>query len=318
MARRVRRPSLQAPGSSAVRHQESPERISCRMPIVDLTDFLRYARATGTTVPGVAVNGLTNSLAAIATAEALASPVVVSATPQSFADVGIDSAMAAVERFATRASVAIPLQLAGVRAEQELVAGIRLGFCGVSLAADVSSAMRAELTAVAGACGIAVWSDDADRGDPDPGAANGVECLSLIDDTADLEAHIRRLGTDGRSREFVAECRAWTPVEHVVEFNAEDLTESQVVKLLDLGTRLLGSIPGVRDVRTGRAAAENARYRYGWFMRFAAPAVIESFNKHPVHVAFADGHFRPIAKDRLTTNYVMRAGPESDRATGGD
>ena len=121
----------------------------------------------------------------------------------------------------------------------------------------------------------------------------------------DLTDLISSLGSVGRSAEFLAACRIWTSVEHIVEFNAPDLSADEVADLLALGTKQLGAVPGVRDVRTGEAAAADARYRFSWFIRFASAEVIDSFNKHPLHVAFADDHFRPVAADRLTTNYVM-------------
>ena len=125
--------------------------------------------------------------------------------------------------------------------------------------------------------------------------------------SGDLAALISSLRSAGRAAEFLAACRAWTPVEHIVEFNAPELSADEVAGLLALGTEQLGAVPGVRDVRTGEAAAADARYRYSWFIRFASAEVIDSFDKHPLHVAFADNHFRPVAADRLTTNYVMHS-----------
>ncbi len=36
---------------------------------------------------------------------------------------------------------------------------------------------------------------------------------------------------------------------------------------------------------------------------FSGPEVVERYRDHPLHVAFADQVFRPLAKDRLTTDY---------------
>jgi Fructose-bisphosphate aldolase class-II/Stress responsive A/B Barrel Domain len=281
------------------------------MPIVNLTDLLRHARLTRA-VPGVIVDDLKEYVAVLTIAKALESPLVVSVGPESFPDIGIATAAPSLERAAAASAIPVAPLLAGVREEQELVAAIRLGFCGVSVAADASTRRRVELTEIAVGCGIAIESDHLASSDHSGGhrGPDGIGWMASEGKSIDLAAHIRALRSNGRAPEFLAECRAWTPVEHVVEFNASGLDDGEVAELLDLGTKMLGSIPGVREVRTGRAAAENARYRFAWFMQFAGPMVIESFNAHPVHLAFADGHFRPVAQDRLTTNYLLR--PRSD------
>ncbi len=67
--------------------------------------------------------------------------------------------------------------------------------------------------------------------------------------------------------------------------------------------RVLNAIPGVREVVTGRAVKEDAKYCYTWLVRFCHPAVIDSYREHPVHVAFADNLFRPVAAERLSIDY---------------
>lgn len=69
------------------------------------------------------------------------------------------------------------------------------------------------------------------------------------------------------------------------------------------GRKVLGAIPGVREVFAGRAMRADARYRYCWLVRFAAPEVIASYRDHPDHVAFADSRFRPLARDRLSLDF---------------
>ena len=59
----------------------------------------------------------------------------------------------------------------------------------------------------------------------------------------------------------------------------------------------------MREVRTGQAVREDARFRFYWLIRFASHAVVESFKNDPDHVSFADLHFRPVVADRLTTDY---------------
>ena len=69
------------------------------------------------------------------------------------------------------------------------------------------------------------------------------------------------------------------------------------------GRRVLGAIPGVRQVVTGTSVAEGSPYRYCWAVRFTHPAVIDSYRDHADHQAFANGLFRPLAADRITIDF---------------
>jgi fructose-bisphosphate aldolase class II len=69
------------------------------------------------------------------------------------------------------------------------------------------------------------------------------------------------------------------------------------------GRRVLAAISGVRQVITGRAIREDAAYRLCWLVRFAHPAVIDSYRDHPDHLSFADNLFRPRAADRMTIDF---------------
>jgi len=76
--------------------------------------------------------------------------------------------------------------------------------------------------------------------------------------------------------------------------------------LMAEGRKVLGTIPGVRQVITGKAIKEaGVAYRYVWLIRFVHPAVIDSYREHPQHVAFADNLFRPVAGDRLSIDYQL-------------
>jgi len=66
---------------------------------------------------------------------------------------------------------------------------------------------------------------------------------------------------------------------------------------------VLSAIPGVREVVTGKAVQENAKYRYTWLVRFCHLAVIDSYRGHPNHVAFADKLFRPVAGERISIDF---------------
>lgn len=114
------------------------------------------------------------------------------------------------------------------------------------------------------------------------------------------------LGAAGRAQAVAGACRRWREVMHAIEFNFDEgMDEPQQQAALARGVRDLAGIPGVRAVETGRAIKPDARYRRLWHIRFASPAVAESYAVHPAHRAYADECFRPSAPDRLTIDYIM-------------
>lgn len=119
----------------------------------------------------------------------------------------------------------------------------------------------------------------------------------------EVERCIRLWGGAGRAPEVQAQCRPWTPVEHLIIYNVTDRAADEITAMMQEGQEVLGTIPGVREVFCGEAVKAEASYRYCWLVRFAHPAVIASYRDHPAHVAFADGRFRPVAGDRISLDY---------------
>ncbi len=110
-------------------------------------------------------------------------------------------------------------------------------------------------------------------------------------------------GCAGRADEVLSHCRPWLPVEHLIIYNVEGIDKAGAETMIAEGRRVLSAIPGVREVFTGAAVQDDARYRYTWLVRFCHPAVIDSYRKHPDHVIFADKHFRPVASERISIDY---------------
>ncbi len=121
--------------------------------------------------------------------------------------------------------------------------------------------------------------------------------------SAEAERCMRVWGSIDRATELLAQCTPWAPVEHVIIYNVSDISEHEVETMMAEGRRVLSAIPGVREVVTGRAVREDAKYRYTWLVRFCHPAVIDSYREHPAHVAFADKQFRPVAGERISIDY---------------
>jgi fructose-bisphosphate aldolase class II len=118
---------------------------------------------------------------------------------------------------------------------------------------------------------------------------------------AEMERCIRLWGAAGRAEALLAECEPWTPVDHLIVYNLQEGADAAT--LMAEGRRVLGAIPGVRQVFTGTAIQDGARYRYCWNVRFCHPAVVDSYREHPDHLAFADRLFRPVAGDRLSIDF---------------
>jgi fructose-bisphosphate aldolase class II len=120
---------------------------------------------------------------------------------------------------------------------------------------------------------------------------------------AEAERCMRLWGGAGRADEVLSRCRPWMPVEHLIIYNVEGIDEVGAETMIAEGRRVLSAIPGVREVLTGEAVQDDAKYRYTWLVRFCHPAVIDSYRKHPDHVTFADTLFRPVAGERISIDY---------------
>lgn len=120
----------------------------------------------------------------------------------------------------------------------------------------------------------------------------------------EAERVIELFGGRDRAAELIGECRPWREVEHLILFNAS-ADAAEVAAMKEEGRRVLATVPGVRRALTGAAVTEDARYRHCWLIRFSGTPVIDSYGRHPDHVAFADRRFRPIAGDRLKIDYQL-------------
>ena len=109
----------------------------------------------------------------------------------------------------------------------------------------------------------------------------------------------------GRAAEVMIQCGTWNNVEHVIVYNSSETDPTVIQIMLRKGKQQLSTIPGVMDVRIGRATNDKSKYRYCWLVRFAHESVIETYKSHPVHTAYADDYFRPIAEDRISSDYEI-------------
>ena len=124
-----------------------------------------------------------------------------------------------------------------------------------------------------------------------------------------VQAEVARVntvfGSAGRAEAALAACRPWREVAHVVVFNPNDLSPEEMEGWIAEGRERLARVPGVRRVDAGRALTPHARYQRVWLVRFASRAVVDTYARHPEHVAYADRRFRPHAADRLTIDFEL-------------
>lgn len=121
--------------------------------------------------------------------------------------------------------------------------------------------------------------------------------------SAEVERCMRQWGSIDRAAELLDQCTPWSSVEHVIIYNTTDITEQHLDSIMSEGRRVLSTIPGVREVVTGRAVKNDADYHYTWLVRFCHQKVINSYREHPIHVAFANKLFRPVAAQRISIDF---------------
>jgi fructose-bisphosphate aldolase class II len=125
-----------------------------------------------------------------------------------------------------------------------------------------------------------------------------------------VQAEVARVsavfGAAGQAEAALAACRPWREVVHVVLFNSHGLDPEEMDAFIAEGEERLARVPGVRHVEAGRALAPDARYQWAWLVRFAAREVVGLYARHPEHLAYADGRFRPHALDRLTLDVELK------------
>lgn len=131
------------------------------------------------------------------------------------------------------------------------------------------------------------------------GLVSGVkETISI-----EVERCINLWGSAGRAKKVLAYCEAWTPIEHVIIYNVHGISKDETMTMIKEGKKTLSTIPGVLEITTGHSVQQDDAYHYTWIIRFCHRAVIESYRNHPLHIAFADTLFRPVAGERISIDY---------------
>jgi fructose-bisphosphate aldolase class II len=137
------------------------------------------------------------------------------------------------------------------------------------------------------------------------GARGYTQCVREVQSAiqAECERCIRLWGSAGRAGELLGECRPWENVEHLIFYNLT-CSEQEAANVIAEGERVLATIPGVRRVFAGEVLDKSHPYRYCWRVQFASAAVVDAYRDHPLHVQYANSHFRPNAGDRITEDFA--------------
>lgn len=112
---------------------------------------------------------------------------------------------------------------------------------------------------------------------------------------------MRLWGCGGRAAEVLAQCRSWRQVSHVVLYNVPDgLSEDKVAAIMLDGKKLMGNIPGVRSVRTGRIIQSDGKYGYSLQTCLASQEALSACQKHPAYLQFFNKAFWPVVTDHAS------------------
>lgn len=289
------------------------------MPLTDMQDLLQHARDHRHALAAFTTETLDDLDAIVGVAERCAAPIALAIDASRFERPRHARLLLTAMHAAARAArVPVALTLKGKADDVTVIAAIRHGCNGVC----VDPAQQAFGRQLRSDCGVAIGLASGDArfmfdgieavmadASADESAIEAwlVRGVALIDFGAvpatAAERLIRLTRGDGGADAALAACRRWAPVDHVIVYNVKGLDEAGVERMMAIGRERLGEIPGVLDVVTGRALTANAKFSHCWLVRFSHPAVIRSYASHPAHVAFADEQFRPIAGDRITTDF---------------
>jgi len=119
----------------------------------------------------------------------------------------------------------------------------------------------------------------------------------------EVERCLHLWGSAGRAAEVLQRCEPWLTVEHLVIHNVSVHSKQSIDNLMSIGKQLLLDIPGVREVFTAEAQAENSKYRFCWSIRFTHKAALESFYQDKAFENFLREQFNPNVSDLISIDY---------------
>ena len=119
----------------------------------------------------------------------------------------------------------------------------------------------------------------------------------------EVDRCMHQWGSAGRAAEVLTQCEPWTPVEKLIMYNVELISDQQTYTMMEEGRKALSRIPGVREVFSGEALKESGKYRFSWRVRFCNKAVTDSYHKHHEYIEFSNKLFRPVVSEQISIEY---------------
>ncbi len=292
------------------------------MPVVGFTELHKHASDRDYGLVAANVKTLSVVKGVIEASNALDAPVVLAVEGKVLA-AGL---LPSLEAMARQARSPVVLLGSDVRTADQASQAIRSGCNALAPAKDSTDSARSEIRKVAASCGIDLIEQDPVTTpmveiDGELEAATLAEAArshaswqafeQAVADAASqhMNAVFNKANASGKGSDALETCQPWRPVEHLIIYNTTT-DEAGSAEMAAEGRRVLDRIPGVRATWSGQSVNEDAAYRWCWLIRFAHPAVIDSYREHPDHVAYADNHFRPVAGDRISIDYTLTGADE--------
>ncbi len=120
----------------------------------------------------------------------------------------------------------------------------------------------------------------------------------------ETERCIRIWGSGGRAAEVLTHCRPWQEVEHIVLYKASnELSDADISSIMRDGRESMKTIPGVRNIRFGRALQHDGKYQYCWLVTLNSQAAIEVYQNHLAQQSFSHKIFLYVATDLVTLDF---------------
>lgn len=120
----------------------------------------------------------------------------------------------------------------------------------------------------------------------------------------ETERCIRIWGSGGRAAEVLAHCRPWQEVEHIVLYKASnELSDADIASIMREGKESMKTIPGVRNIRFGRALQHDGKYQYCWLVTLNSQAAIDVYQNHLAQQSFSHKIFLYVATDLVTLDF---------------
>jgi len=292
------------------------------MPVVGFTELHKHASDRGYGLVVANVKTLSVVKGVIEASNALDAPVVLAVEGSILSD----GLLPSLEAMARQTQPPVVLLASDVRTADQASQAIRSGCNALAPAQDSTDSDRREIRNVAASCGIDLIAHDAITApmvevDDELEAATLAEAAGPHASWQALEKAVAEAASQhmkavfnaskasGKGSDALATCQPWRPVEHLIIYNTTT-DEAGSEAMAAEGRRVLDRIPGVRATWSGQSVKDDAAYRWCWLIRFAHPAVIDSYREHPDHVAYADNHFRPVAGDRISIDYRLTGADE--------